>query len=838
MNIFFRLRRHLTFKLSLLATLAVMLSVVAMGVYFDIFLRESFLEGTRVRMQHAYQRLDYNLNRIEGEVKKGAAYATKDEQLIASIDLINRYQDKANYNTPLIDEEKKTLALELLNRVKLSLNNDMALYGQDQELIAFASRQGGSYQLGYLTFVAGQPVLFKRQELEREYQPGALPADGNISLQHTFYHPDEKSATDGLTTYLRLGDKLAIKSHQNVIDTGTGQRIAHLELSFVLDNDYFAQFSKDLDIDLKQSFKSSFSAQARLLGSHTNVELLSVSQTTEQYLGVMKKDTLNSPVYFTVTLDKTRENARINTQRYQFILLMVAIAGCILLLARFVFQRSLARPLGRLMAQIRQIQQGNYAELPALTTGDELEEAFTSVNKLAVAVCERESALELARRNEHYNSMHDALTGLPNRRFFDQRLMHALDSTRRNQRQLAVVFLDLDQFKQVNDTLGHAIGDDLLVQSAQRMQACVRSADTLVRFGGDEFLVLIENVRDPTEVALVVGQYLTLFHQPFLCGEHELSITASMGVAMYPQDGEDKLTLLKHADLAVYKAKESGRDTFSFFSANLSQLASARSSMIHDLKLAIEAGNQFVLYYQPKVSAVSGQVVAAEALIRWNRPGFGLVPPFQFIALSEESRQIIPIGDWVIGQACQDLAGLNAQGIVLQHLSMNVSNVQLRGHDLLAVLDQAIKQNDLQPQQIELEITESYIAQDASLAIESLHAFRAMGLQLAIDDFGTGYSSLSYLKKLPFTRLKIDKSFIDGLPGDQDSVAITCAIIGLAKNFGLAVTAEGVERADQLAFLQQAQCGEIQGYFYARPMPLPEFIAFYRDALNSSKIDL
>lgn len=838
MNIFFRLRRHLTFKLSLLATLAVMLSVVAMGVYFDSFLRESFLEGTRVRMQHAYQRLDYNLNRIEGAVKKGAAYAAKDEQLIASIDLINRYQDKANYNTPLIDEEKKTLALELLNRVKLSLNNDMALYGQDQELIAFASRQGGSYQLGYLTFVAGQPVLFKRQELEREYQPGALPADGNIALQHSFHHPDEKSATDGLTTYLRLGDKLAIKSHQNVIDTGTGQRIAHLELSFVLDNDYFAQFSKDMDIDLKQSFESSFAAQARLLGSHTNAELLSVSQTTDQYLGVMKKDTLNSPVYFTVTLDKTRENARINTQRFQFILLLVAIAGCILLLARFVFQRSLARPLGRLMAQIRQIQQGNYAELPALTTGDELEEAFTSVNKLAVAVCERESALELARRNEHYNSMHDALTGLPNRRFFDQRLMQALDSARRNQSQLAVVFLDLDQFKQINDTLGHAIGDDLLVQSALRMQACVRNSDTLVRFGGDEFLVLIENVRDPTEVALVVGQYLALFHQPFLCEEHELSITASMGIAMYPQDGEDKVTLLKHADLAVYKAKESGRDTFSFFSANLSQLASIRAGMIHDLKLAIEAGNQFVLYYQPKVSAVSGQVVAAEALIRWNRPGCGLVPPFQFIPLSEESRQIIPIGDWVIGQACQDLAGLNAQGIVLQHLSMNVSNVQLRGHDLLAVLDQAIKQNDLQAQQIELEITESYIAQDAGLAIESLHAFRAMGLQLAIDDFGTGYSSLSYLQKLPFTRLKIDKSFIDGLPDDQDSVAITSAIIGLAKNFGLAVTAEGVERADQLAFLQQAQCGEIQGYFYARPMPLPEFIAFYRDSLNSSKISL
>jgi diguanylate cyclase (GGDEF)-like protein len=542
----------------------------------------------------------------------------------------------------------------------------------------------------------------------------------------------------------------------------------------------------------------------------------------------MKKETINSPVYFTVALDKTRENTLVNTQRAQFLLLLLALAGAILLFARFVFKRSLALPLDRLMGQIRQIKEGNYVEFPTLSTGDELEEISQRVNTLAQAVAERESALAQAHRDEQYRASHDVLTDLPNRRFFSSHLAQALSLAKRQQSELALVFMDVDQFKLVNDTLGHATGDQLLTQIGQRLHSRVGETGVLARIGGDEFTVLIENAGSALTLAQQAQTYLALFEQPFLCGEHEISATASIGIARYPADGEDSGTLLKHADLALYKAKDNGRNSFSFFSSDLSQRARDRGEMIHALKLAIDAGNQFVLHYQAKVSAITGQVVAAEALIRWNRPEFGFVPPFQFISVAEESRQIVAMGDWVIQQACQDLAQLNAQGIALQHLSMNVSNVQLHGHDLLGVLRQALETNELKASQLELEITESYIASDTTLAIGSLHAFRALGLQLAIDDFGTGYSSLSYLKKLPFTRLKIDKSFVDGLPGDQDSVAIAHAIIGLAKNFGLAVTAEGVERADQLQFLQQAQCDEIQGYYYARPMPLIDFIAFCR----------
>jgi diguanylate cyclase (GGDEF)-like protein len=445
---------------------------------------------------------------------------------------------------------------------------------------------------------------------------------------------------------------------------------------------------------------------------------------------------------------------------------------------------------------------------------------------LAAAVGEREGSLERARNEQEFLSNHDSLTGLPNRRFFAHRLEHALDLARRNHTELAVFFLDLDQFKLVNDTLGHGVGDELLVQIGARLRNSFRSSDTLARIGGDEFNVLIENVQSIGEVEAIVAKYLSLFCEPFACGSHEISTTVSIGVALYPKDGEDSVSLLKHADLAVYKAKDSGRDRYSFFSEDLARRANQRAETIHALNAALEAGDQFTLYYQPKVNAASGKVVSAEALIRWNCPGFGMVPPLDFIPLAEETGHILAIGEWVIHRGCKDLVAMRDAGINLAHLSMNVSNVQMRGHELDKILQRAIADNGLRAEQIELEITESYVAHDLAQAIVTLNSYRAMGLQLAIDDFGTGYSSMSYLQKLPFTRMKIDKSFIDGLPHDHDSVSITRAILGLAKNFGLAVTAEGVERIEQLQFLQLEGCDEIQGYYFAKPMPLDSFMAF------------
>jgi predicted signal transduction protein with EAL and GGDEF domain len=373
------------------------------------------------------------------------------------------------------------------------------------------------------------------------------------------------------------------------------------------------------------------------------------------------------------------------------------------------------------------------------------------------------------------------------------------------------------------------VGDELLVQIGTRLRTSFRSSDTLARIGGDEFNVLVENVQSVAELESILTKYLNLFYEPFTCGAHELSITVSIGVALFPKDGADSVSLLKHADLAVYRAKDSGRDRYSFFSEELALQANQRAEMIHAMNVALEAGNQFTLHYQPKVDATTGKVVSAEALIRWNCPGFGMVAPLEFIPLAEETGHILAIGEWVIHRGCKDLAAMQGAGVDLEHLSMNVSNVQMRGHELDKILLRAITENGLQAAKIELEITESFVANDLAQAIVTLNSYRAMGVQLAIDDFGTGYSSMSYLQKLPFTRMKIDKSFIDGLPHDSDSVSITRAIVGLAKNFGLSVTAEGVERGEQLQFLQQEGCDEIQGYYFAKPMPLDDFIAFCKN---------
>ncbi|MCF8210555.1 MAG: EAL domain-containing protein [Rhodoferax sp.] len=828
MRFLFQLRQNLTVKLSVLVTVAVLLVLLVLGGYFDVFLRDVFLQSTRTRMQHAFQRLLYNEGRIEQALKESAGHARTDEKLVASAELINKYQDKTNYNAFLIDEEKKTLASELLNRVKLSFNSDIALYGETGELIAYACLEPGGYQLGYLSYAAGQPVRMAREERHTEFKVAQVSLPCSIALAHVDYYSQEQLEKSSIVTFHRQGDTLAIKGHQSVVERATGRLIAHLELTHRLDQSYFNQLSKDLDIDLRQSFVNTFgvesgSLQQDLLG-------LQVFPVKDQYVSVLAKEVIGGTVYYAVASDRSMHNAVINSHRLQFLVLLVVLGAGILTVMRHLIRRSLAQPLDQLMLQIRKIEKGDYASSPTVATGDELQEISTSVDHLATVVKEREASLEGARHEQEYLSNHDSLTGLSNRRFFSQRLEHALDLARRQHSQLAVLFLDLDQFKLVNDTLGHGVGDALLVQVGERLKNAARASDTLARIGGDEFNVLLEHVSDVAGVEVSVAKFLNLFREPFVCGEHRISTTVSIGVALYPKDGADSTTLLKSADLAVYKAKDGGRDRYSFYSEDLSQRARLRAKMIHALHEAIQVEGQFKLVYQPKVSARSGEVKGAEALLRWNSPVFGNVPPMDFIPLAEETGQILGIGDWVVRQGCRDMAAMQAQGIRLEHLSLNVSNVQMRGRKLLESLLEAVERWGLQASHIELEVTESYIASDTAQAITTLHEFRAAGFLLAIDDFGTGYSSMSYLQKLPFTRLKIDKSFIDGLPLNQDSVSITRAILGLGKNFGLALTAEGVERADQLKFLRQEGCDEIQGYYFSRPLPFEEFVAYCRNS--------
>lgn len=828
----------LTTKLSLLVTATVLLTLLILGFYFDSFLQQSFLNSTQKRIQHGFVRLALNLRNIERELSAGISFVRDDERMKASIALINNYQDKNNYNTYLIDEEKKAIAEELWNRVKLSFNRDIALYDQNQELVAFAVKQASGYDLYFVSFAGGQRKLFTRSEQQSEYiqVPFSLPR--GISPTHTSYYADESVFNESFVTYHRIADDLAIKSHQDLVEEPDEHIIGHIEMSRYLDAAWFEHLSNDLDLDMNFAFGSVEQFNAQKLDATSGLPLVEVQQTDTSYIGLLSKEIQKDHVYFVTRLDKHAVQAVLNQNRIQFFLLLILVATSTLLLMRLLLRVGLAHPLTALMMQVKRIEQHDYATTASVITGDELQSISTSINQLAQTVREREESLEQSRKELQNLSNHDSLTELPNRRYFSARLQQALEQAKQQDEMLALLFLDLDQFKLVNDTLGHEVGDQLLIKVARRLRRELRDTDFLARIGGDEFMILVEVPKTLHDLEYLVTHYLALFHHPFRCANNEISTTTSIGISLFPRDGQDMVTLIKNADLAMYRAKDAGRNNFSFYSSELSDEVRERTEMIHALQTALAAGDQFELYYQPKLSVSSGAIETVEALIRWHSPDYGFLLPDRFIPLTEETGLIVPLGEWLLQQGCLDFAYLKRLGIKLKQISINLSSVQMSHTDIIRMVHQIIERTGISPEELELEITESYIATNIDEAISTLQKFRSMGVHLAVDDFGTGYSSMSYLQKLPVTRIKVDKSFVDGLPQDHDSVAITRAIVGLAKNFGLAITAEGVENKAQLDFLEEEACDEIQGYYFAKPMSLQELITFCHSHATDNNVIL
>jgi diguanylate cyclase (GGDEF)-like protein/PAS domain S-box-containing protein len=426
-------------------------------------------------------------------------------------------------------------------------------------------------------------------------------------------------------------------------------------------------------------------------------------------------------------------------------------------------------------------------------------------------------------RRLHFLANHDALTKLPNRVLLQTRIEHALRLTQRNKTQLAILFIDLDRFKVINDTLGHQVGDVLLQQVASRLQGCLRSTDTIARQGGDEFVVLLEDFgEDENYLATVARKIMDVLVQPFTLLADEVFISASIGISVYPQDGQDMNTLLKNADIAMYRAKEQGKNTFQFYASDSNAHSFERLAMENSLRKALER-KEFVLYYQPKVDLASNTIVGAEALVRWKHPDLGMVPPDQFIPLAEETGIIVPLGEWVLREACFQNRAWQDAGLPPISVAVNLSAGQFRDESLRSIIVTALVESALQPAYLELEITESMIMNNPERAVSILQSFRKMGMQASIDDFGTGYSSLGYLKRFPVSTLKVDRSFVRDVPGDLDDEAITKAIIALAHSLNLKVVAEGVETKAQLEFLRQLNCDQVQGYIFGRPVPAQEF---------------
>ncbi|MFL6582203.1 MAG: putative bifunctional diguanylate cyclase/phosphodiesterase [Burkholderiales bacterium] len=422
---------------------------------------------------------------------------------------------------------------------------------------------------------------------------------------------------------------------------------------------------------------------------------------------------------------------------------------------------------------------------------------------------------------------HDLLTGLPNRTLFQDRLQQALAAAKRMQSRVALLFIDLDRFKHVNDSYGHRAGDILLQTVASRLRKCVRETDTVCRHAGDEYLMVLSALREPSEAALVAEKVLKIFDEIFVLENHQVQISASVGISVYPDDGQTMEDLIRNADAAMYHSKKSGRNRFEFFTAELNAPVAERLVLANQLRGAIE-NNELTLHYQPQFDTATSQLIGAEALVRWNHAEHGLLFPDSFIALAEESDIIHLIGEWVLNEACRQIADWQARNFKTVPVAINFSAFQFRRSNLVENVAAALSRHGVKPHQLEIELTENAIMQDPKETAKTLDQLNEMGVSLAIDDFGTGYSSLNYLKRFPIDKLKIDRSFVEDLPHDLNDAAIVQAIINLAKSLRMIVIAEGVETKAQLDFLRSLSCEVYQGYLGGRPIEAERFAALLK----------
>jgi diguanylate cyclase (GGDEF)-like protein len=426
------------------------------------------------------------------------------------------------------------------------------------------------------------------------------------------------------------------------------------------------------------------------------------------------------------------------------------------------------------------------------------------------------SEVKAAMQQIEFLAHYDPLTRLANRRLLEQRVQQLIALAARNKRQLALLFIDLDRFKMANDSLGHAAGDVILETVAQRLRATVREVDCLARLGGDEFVCVLHDILEPPDAHATARRLMAVLDEPMQVAGHTLTVTSSIGISLYPDDGADYETLLKNADAAMYSAKRAGRDRFAFFSESMNLGMVHEREMESALRRALKR-HEFVLHYQPQVAIGSGRIIGLEALLRWNSAELGPVAPRTFIPLAEDTGLIVAIGEWVLREACRQAAQWQREGLPAVVVAVNLSALQFRQNTLPEIVRGALQASGLAAGWLQLELTESVVMQDAEYTIASLQGLKEIGTPLAIDDFGTGYSSLSYLKRFAIDKLKIDQSFIKDIPDDDDGKIVT-AIIGLAHALNLKVIAEGVETDRQLGFLRDRHCDEMQGYLYSQPL--------------------
>lgn len=490
--------------------------------------------------------------------------------------------------------------------------------------------------------------------------------------------------------------------------------------------------------------------------------------------------------------------------------------------------------LQRLQRGVDLVAAGDYDTQLAVETQDEIGALTTAFNAMAedLRVARNRLTREMekertAAQQIEYLAFHDRLTGLPNRSKFSSVLERGLKEAKRYDRELGLSFIDLDRFKDINDTLGHEAGDQLLQEVATRLASCLRESDCVARLGGDEFVVMLPGSADRDSLTVVAQKILTAIARPIPIHGQHFRVTASVGISMYPHDGADEPTLMKHADIAMYQAKEDGKNNFAFYLAEMNRTSIERLALASHLRHALEV-QEFEVHYQPKIDCRTGQLTGLEALLRWTHPDLGNVSPVKFIPVAEETGLIVPLGLWVLETACRQHVAWLAQGVDSPSMAVNLSARQFSHPRLLEDVRDVLARTGMQAGHLELEITESMLMRDVQQATAVLHAFKAMGIRVSVDDFGTGYSSLSTLRSFPVDCIKVDRSFIREVANNDGDRAITNAIIAMGKTLGLAVVAEGVERIEQVDFLRAHGCDQLQGFYFSRPVASTKIPALVR----------
>jgi diguanylate cyclase (GGDEF)-like protein len=521
----------------------------------------------------------------------------------------------------------------------------------------------------------------------------------------------------------------------------------------------------------------------------------------------------------TLTADKAALRSEADLRLRNALASLIVVAILIFAGAAALAEVSIRRQGARIIRAISRLDAGDFStRLGAPYPRGEMGNVMAALDRTAQSLQAQRQEIASYQNTLEHQANYDALTGLPNRNLLADRLGQVLIHDQRAGIRAGVLLLDLDRFKTVNDSLGHTPGDELLREVAKRLVTCVRAGDTVSRLGGDEFVIVLAQLGSGEDAALVARKVLDTLRRPLMLAGHEISMTASVGISLFPQDGTTADDLLRHADVAMYRAKEQGGGSFAFFTQEMNQRAVERLEIESGLRRAL-AGGELELHYQPIVAVNGNRVLGAEALVRWRHPAEGLIPPDRFIPVAEESGLIIPLGEWVLDAACTRASAWREGGFRGMSVAVNLSAKQFRDPELAVRVAETLRRTGCEPSQLVLEITESTIMENPEKALAAMHQLRGLGIRLAIDDFGTGYSSLSALKGFPIQELKIDRSFVRDAPGDADDRAIVAAIVAMAKQLGLRLVAEGVETPEQLALLESLGCDRYQGYLYGKPLP-------------------